>query len=743
MVIALVSALGGCAAEKSAAPPYFKEIYEETRPEAAAEGADAQGGTVLGGAVADARKGSVKIIAVPNPMKKEMVTAAGEKAAPRGTGAAVKDEPLKTAELSVQAASGDVQVIVEGMPIYEFVNLAFGELMKLNYTVAPEVQGMHEKVTLNMGRKMKGSEFFPFAVDLMRKHNLEVTDGSGVLYVNKKGTSSKEVIAASPDVYVGNTVPRLPSQKKITLIVGTSYVPANQILQVVKQLQIMSGDVRGEAILSNQAVALSGSIASLEKIVPLFNQLDRPSFVQREFNLVYLDYMNVSDFDKKLREVLPATGIPIARSPGDPGIMLIPFEKINAILIASSQKDWMESLLSWKEKLDAVESMGDEMQLFIFRPKNRAADELVEVLKAVSNGGSHQGIAVQQEPAKTAPALTAAQKKQQAAQAAAAPVHVDGVNTAALPVKGFNAFLDKGRNAVIVSASPANFKLIRNILTQLDTPPRQVLFEATIMEVTLTDNLQYGVEWLIKHTINSPGAGNYDAVVGTLGGLALGGSGLNYAITKLPGDFQAKINAYANKNLINIVSTPHIATLDGKEATITVGTEVPIVTAETSAADITGTTGNQPSILRNVQYRNTGTILRVKPVINSDGALTIEVGQELSEAQTNSVSSIDSPLILNRSIHTTLSCKSGDTVLIGGLISTNKSKGESKVPILGDIPLIGNLFKTTSAGSTKTELIVQITPYILNDLDQLDDITAKFKDQVFLEKIEDFGVVRP
>jgi general secretion pathway protein D len=740
--MALASALGGCAAEKTAGPPYFKEAYEATRPEQGAEGGTGSGAaSVQGAAAGEAKKSNVKIIVIPNPMKKEMVTAAGETPGPRGTGPAAKDEPLKSAELSVQAAAGDVQVVVESMPVYEFVNLAFGELLKLNYTVAPEVQGMHEKVTLNMGRKMKGSEFFPFAVDLMRKHNLEVTDGSGVLYVNKKGTGSKELVAASPDVYVGNSVPRLPPQKKITLIVGTSYVPANQILQVVKQLQMINGEVRAEAILGNQAVALSGSVASLDKIVPLFNQLDRPSFVQREFNLVYLDYMNVSDFEKKLKEVLPATGIPVAKNAGDPGILLIPFEKINALLVASSQKEWIDALLSWKEKLDAVESMGDEMQLFIFHPKNRSADELVEVLKSISNGGAPQAMVPQ--PAAATPALTAAQKQQQAAQAAAAPVRVDGANTAALPVKGFNAFLDKGRNAVIVSASPANFKLIRNILTQLDTPPRQVLFEATIMEVTLTDNLQYGVEWLIKHTINSPGAGNFEGTISTLGNLALGASGLNYAITKLPGDFQAKINAYANKNLINIVSTPHIATLDGKEATITVGTEVPIVTAETSASDITGSTSGQPSILRNVQYRNTGTILKVKPVINSEGALTIEIGQELSEAQTNSVSNIDSPLILNRSIHTTLSCKTGDTVLIGGLISTNKSKGESKVPILGDIPLIGNLFKTTSIGTTKTELIVQITPYILNDLDQLDEITAKFKDNAFLEKTEEYGMARP
>ena len=724
-------ALGGCVTEKGPTPPYFKDIYQATRTPAAG----VESGTLPPASFeaqappAEAKKTAVKIVAVPNPFLKETLTAAAEKdqaaKTPAGQGPA-KEQPAPM-QLSVQAAAGDVQVTVENMPVYEFVNLAFGELLKLNYTVNPDVQAAAEKITLNMNRKMSGKEFFPFVVDLLRKNGLEVRDENGMLFVSRRGQAAGEPSSAGTEVYVGNVVPALPPQKRITIILATSYVPATQILQVVRQLQMISGDVRVESLLNSQAVALTGTVASLEKIVALFNQLDRVTFVGREFNLIYFDYINVVDFDKKLKEVLPALGIPVARIPTESGLLTIPFEKINALLVVSSQKQWLETLLFWKEKLDAVESMGDEMQLFVFQPKNRPAEELVDVLKSVASGGnaSQSAAAAVPDQQRPAPAL----------KAAPAPVRVEGAQIAALPGKGFTAILDKGRNAVIISASPANFKLIRNILTQLDTPPRQVLIEATIMEVTLTDNLQYGVEWYLKHSINSGGSGNYEGTLSTLGGLALGGSGLNYAITKLPGDFQAKVNAFASKNMINIVSTPHIAMLDGREATITVGTEVPIVTAEASAADIAGSSGSttSPSILRSVQYRNTGTILRVKPVINSEGALTIEINQELSEAQTNSVSSIDSPLILNRSIHTTLTCKSGDTVLIGGLISTNKSRGVSKVPILGDIPYLGNLFKTTSVGSTKTELIVQLTPYILNDMEQLDEITKKFKESAFMQ----------
>jgi general secretion pathway protein D len=711
--------MAGCAAKAKPVPPYFKDIYDSSSKQeivATEAKSEVQG---EGGKPKQAKseKPVVRIISIPNPLKRETVKAEAESGA-KPKFQATEEAPPKPLELSAQAASGEVQVVVENMPLYDFANLAFGEILKINYTVSPDVQTAPEKITLNMSHKMTGKDFFPFAIGLLRKNNLEISEENGVIYVKRKDQLVVQNTGApSSDIYVGTMPPNLPLQKRITLVVTTSYVPVNQVLQIVRQMQLMSNDIKAELLYGTQSLALTGTVEGLGKVVALFDQLDRTSFADREFNLVYFDYINVSDFEKKMREVLPALGVPMGKSTTDVGLITIAFDKINALLVISARKEWFELLSTWKDKLDAVESLGDEMQMFVYRPKNRPAEELVEVLKSVSSGGAAPvAVGTVRQPA---PATT--------------PVPAGAVT---IPGKGFSAILDKGRNAVIVSSSPGNFKLIRNVLLQLDTPPRQILIEATIAEVTLNDQLQYGMEWFIKHSLNTSNAGNYEGTLSTMGGLALGGTGLSYSMTKLPGDFQAKINMFAKKNLINIVSTPHIAMLDGKEASITVGTEVPIVTSEVTASDISssGSTGTtQPSIMRNVQYRNTGVILRVRPIINSDGAMTIDISQELSEAQNNSVSSIDSPLILNRSIHTTLAVNSGETVLLGGLISSNKSSGESKVPLLGDIPLIGHLFKTESTGTTKTELIVQITPYILNDVNQLEYITKKFKDTIFLK----------
>jgi len=192
----------------------------------------------------------------------------------------------------------------------------------------------------------------------------------------------------------------------------------------------------------------------------------------------------------------------------------------------------------------------------------------------------------------------------------------------------------------------------------------------------------------------------------------LGAAGFTYSLITKSNKFQLILNAFAKKNLIQILSSPHLVVVNGKSATINVGTEVPVISSEVSAPDITTT--EKPSILRNVQYRNTGVQLSIQPSIISADAVELKINQTVSDAQSNNLSNIDSPIILNRSISTDVVVSNGKSVILGGLISTNYSHTTNEVPILGDIPVLGNLFKTDSRGKTRTELIVIITPYILN-----------------------------
>lgn len=640
-------------------------------------------------------KSKVTLVQIPDPLIMEIkkIKSFNEE----GTG-----EPEFELKLPKE---GDVNIMFEGLPIYDFINLVFGQILHQNYTISQDIQNLVDKITINMTDPMSPERFFYLVLALLKDYNVDVDYQKGIFVISTSKSKVKEEVKPF-NLYIGHTVPSLPPKTKITQIVPTYYIGPNEIFPFIGGFTRGMEGVRLEILNYTNAFIISGSIGDIEKIVNLIQILDKPYFVEKKISLFYLDYISSKDFDDKLKEILNTLGIPVAKSRVDFGIITLPIENINALLIVSPKKEWVDIVFSWKERLDTLESLGDERHLFIYRPENRSAGELVDLLQPFSSG--------KDEVTKGEKEKVGKQQKTEEKQ--------KGATVSIKSGRSFEAILDKGRNAIIISAYPSDYKELKNMLDQLDSLPKQVLIEVTIAEITLTNQLQFGLEWYLKHE-----SGDFTGELRTLGGLGVGGAGLLYSLTETGDKFRAIFNTFATKGLINIVSTPRIVVLDGREATINVGTEVPVVTSETTASDVLAGTATQPSILRNIQYRSTGVILSVKPVVNSENILTLEINQQLSEAQTNNVSSIDSPLILNRSIATILTIESGKTVLLGGLISENRSTDESKIPILGDIPIIGHLFRVDSKGRNKTELIILVTPYIIKNTDELERVTKEFK----------------
>jgi general secretion pathway protein D len=288
---------------------------------------------------------------------------------------------------------------------------------------------------------------------------------------------------------------------------------------------------------------------------------------------------------------------------------------------------------------------------------------------------------------------------------------------------GLKISADDGKNIIIIIGSPAAYKNVLSLLKSLDIPPRQVLIEATIAELTLTDELKYGVEWYIK---NSMSGGPY--TFGTFGSFGVNSiAGLSFGFLSETARFQALVSAMAGTNKANILSTPRLTVLDNKEATIQVGQDVPTVTGEVTAADIAAA-DKTPSVLRSIQYRNTGIILRVKPTINTEGLLTLDISQEVSTPGAEGAGG--SPIFLTRRINTSVVVAHGQTVALGGLMQENDSVYEQKVPLLGDIPIIGELFKYTSKKKEKTELLILVTPTILSSARDAARVTEELKKEL-------------
>jgi general secretion pathway protein D len=389
----------------------------------------------------------------------------------------------------------------------------------------------------------------------------------------------------------------------------------------------------------------------------------------------------------------------------------MPIKQLNAVLVIAPDETTAGNILGWKEKLDTPEAAGTEFKAYTFIPKYSLASELVESIQKLYGS----------MPVTGRTAMQAAAVPQRPAAARAAVERKDS----SFESTGLKMSADDKKNMIIILSTPDVYRNLLNLLQTLDIPARQVLIEATIVSLKLTDELKYGVEWLIRNTWNG------DAyVLGTLGHLGTGLStdpvGLSYSFLSRTGQFRALINAYALANKANILSTPRLMVLDNMEATIQIGQDVPTVTGQIT--DVSGTTTSSTSVAQSIQYRSTGIMLKVKPTINTEGLLTLEISQEVSKVEGAGVG--ESPIITTRKINTSVVATHGQTIVLGGLMEEPSSLTENKVPLLGDIPFLGNLFKSTGKTKEKTELLVLVTPTILTNADDATRVTRQLRDEL-------------
>jgi general secretion pathway protein D len=282
-------------------------------------------------------------------------------------------------------------------------------------------------------------------------------------------------------------------------------------------------------------------------------------------------------------------------------------------------------------------------------------------------------------------------------------------------------------NALIILATAADYRMIEAALKKLDIVPLQVLIEATIAEVTLTDELKYGLQWFFK-----TGNLSFNLTEGTESGVAQ-----SFASSTIPSAFsflfsttniQAAINALEKVTDVNVISSPQLMVLDNQTATLQVGDQVPFATQ--SAVNLDNIDPNDPNtstITTSNQLIDTGIILKVTPRVNKGGLVIMEIEQEVSDAIGTTSSGIDSPTIQQRKITSTIAIQSGETVALGGLIKDKKDNSKSGLPVLSQVPVLGALFGTTSNTDTRTELLILITPRVVRNLHEARAVTDELR----------------
>ena len=279
---------------------------------------------------------------------------------------------------------------------------------------------------------------------------------------------------------------------------------------------------------------------------------------------------------------------------------------------------------------------------------------------------------------------------------------------------------DEPNNALLILARGNEYRQILAALKQLDVSPLQVLIEVTIAEVSLTDNLSFGVEWFFRNNFADgyTGVGRLDLGAAGIGALQ---PGFSYALRGGNGAVRAVLNTLATETNLSIIQSPSLLVLNNQEATIQVGDEVPVATSQQQSV-----IGDSP-LINTIEYRDTGIVLRVKPRVNSGGLVIMEVEQEASNVPfANNLNPL-TPRIQQRKISSTVAVNSGDTIILGGLIQNDRDTSESGIPLIHKVPFLGALFGSKEDNQSRTELIVLITPRAVSNSTAALQVTDEYR----------------
>ncbi len=610
----------------------------------------------------------------------------------------------KAKKIQMSKGKNNYMVSVEDIPLNKFINLVFGEIMGVDYNVEPKIINRKDKVTLKMTKLVSKEEFKNIITSVLENYGVKIDEKEGIYYIKSGGGGRK---VGDYDIYIGKSLSvSVPDEREIIQIIPLDYVKAKNLQNMV-QYQFLSPQAK-VTVINNFTLSIKDKAKYIRKVLEFAKIIDKPSLKNKEAYLVYLQNIDPKDFKIKVEDLLKASGIPVMDKEN---FNMIPISEINALFVVASKKNWIDYVLYWKDRLDTVTQLGEEPKMFVYHAKNRPAEEIVNVLNSMIGIKRIKG----EMDKKSQGDKSDVKKKEPSKKALLAETGNSK----------FKVTLDEQRNALIIYTTPVRYKEILSILKQIDTVPSQVLIEVMIADITLTDDLSYGLEWYMQDKVGDmkikPLHGT-DSSMGTLGGLGLGSGGFLGVINGAK--FNVVLNAFAKNKQINILSTPRIIALNNESATITVGQQIPMTNSEYNYLN---GGSNQNVIKTNVIYQNTGLTLNVTPTIISDGVLLLKISQTISDSSKNTVTKADAPIILNRTINTSVVLKSGQIALLGGLVRESKSVTDTKVPLLGDLPIIGNLFKTKTDNKDKTELILTIRPYILDNFQKVDKVTKGFK----------------
>ncbi|MBT0585053.1 secretin N-terminal domain-containing protein [Alteromonas oceanisediminis] len=588
-----------------------------------------------------------------------------------------------------------IAVNIAGLPLPQFINEVLSNQLGLSYYLDPRLEGKKDLVTLNIETPVPPKDLYRTVQNVLQAYGVALRNDDGLIKVefSPSGASTEPPILIS-----GEALPSVPTtHRPVFYLMDLNVVQSQRAVGWLAQA-FEGQDAKFSSDPERNAVWLRGSLEVVKQAAEVVKLVDQPLMRGRHSMRIEPRYLGADTLSKRLTEILQAQGY--FANQGKPGaVSLFTIEETNSIIVFANDKAVLGYVEDWVVDLDVPLKQTKGDSVFYYEVKNTAAQDVADAINNLIGRRQSESSSSRTGSSSNSNSNSNADSGQQRGE----------------------LVVDLGRNALLFYGSNTDWVTVLPAIEKLDRKPLQVLIEVIVAEVTLTDSFRFGVDW----AINNLGSNLFNGA--TPESIAISDGALSFFPISSSGYTRAVLEMLATDSKVNVLQTPRILVRSGQEATITVGNEVPILSS-TRASEEGG------AITQEVQYRSTGNSLSVKPVVYAGGEVDLSLSQELSSSVADPNSSISSPTIFTRRVTTSLSIHDGGSVLVGGMIQTKEDINDSKVPFIGDLPLIGKLFSSTSTQTERTELMILIAPYVISNADDANAVTEAFKKELTLHQ---------
>ena len=598
---------------------------------------------------------------------------------------------------------GDYSLDFVNISIEEFTSIVFSDMLGKNYVFDNSIKG---DVTVQTRGQVNSKQLLSIVESVLASRNavMVVEDGH---YKILPLTKAKNY-SLKPELYSARNIK--PGYRMV--IVPVNYVNPDDLKSILESVAPGAGHLKIDK--ERQAVVITGTEQEISNVVDAVQIFDVSWLEKKSIAVLPVVNTQASIIKKEITKILTGQN-------KSHGIVLDTIDRFNALLVIADKKKEIDSVKSWLSILDK-ETATASTQLFVYEVQNRKASELAELLNGIF---SDAGSKVAGKSGKAS--KTASSKEVVVTNRSKAEVKESKQKSKSKSQSDLRIVADEVNNSLVILSRKSEYESILPIIKKLDVLPLQVLIEVAIVEVTLSGELSYGLEWFLRHNgINDKF--NADTTLDLNAGAGLGAiaPGFSFLLSGSGSLVQAVFNTLAAESKLNVISSPSLMALDNHTATIRVGDQQPVQVASAKST-------NNDILTQSIEYKSTGVLLSVTPRVNSGGLVTMELSQEVTD-----IGSIDDATgqrsFLQRNINTTVAVQDGRTIILGGLITENKVDAESGIPLLYKIPVLGAFFGKKTTSKIKRELIVLITPKVIFNHQNALDITKEYADKMQLLK---------